>query len=67
VRANIHPRIHGLPENVNHAIKSNYLLELLRSHAVKAQLASKKTEKFNSLTDLTEVVEKPSGVVLATE
>lgn len=55
------------PENVNYAIKSNYLLELLKSHAVNAQLSSKKTEKFSSLMDLTEVVEKSSGVVLATE
>jgi len=57
----------GAPENVNYAIKSNYLLELLKSHAVKAQLSSKKIEKFNSLAELTEVVEKSSGVVLAIE
>lgn len=54
-----------LPENVNYAIKSNYLIELLKSHAVRGQLAIAEPQLPKPPTELVEMVERASGIVFA--
>lgn len=54
-----------LPENVNYAIKSNYLIELLKSHAVRGQLSISEPQPPKSPTELVEMVERASGIVFA--
>lgn len=55
------------PENVNYAVKSNYLLELLKSHSVRATLQNSKPEKLMQLPELTEMVERAGGMVFAAD
>ena len=55
----------GTPENVNYAIKSNYLLELLRNHSVRADFQTSKPDRSLQLPELTQLVEKASGMVFA--
>jgi S1-C subfamily serine protease len=54
----------SLPENVNYAVKSNYLLELLRSHKVRAKVETRASGKELRLVDLAARVEKATGLII---
>ena len=57
----------SLPENVNYAIKSNYLLELLNTHRVKAKSETRKMSSGLKMTTLTENVEKATALIYASD
>lgn len=57
----------SLPENVNYAVKSNYLLELLNSHNVRAKPDVRKIGKDLKMTTLTENVEKATVLILTSD
>lgn len=55
-----------LPQNVNYAIKSNYLLEVLASiSGLEGKLAPQNQRKFKGLDDLTSIAERSIALVLA--
>lgn len=55
-----------LPQNVNYAVKSNYLLEVLASiSGLEGKLAPQNQKKFKETDDLISIVEKSIALVLA--
>ena len=60
-------RSSSLPENVNYAVKSNYLIELLNSHSVRAKYDTRKLSKELKMTTLTENVERATALILTSD
>ena len=55
-----------LPQNVNYAVKSNYLLHLIETvPGVRSKLSTKPRRSFSSLASLTQFVEEATAIVLA--
>jgi S1-C subfamily serine protease len=53
----------SIPENVNYAIKSNYLLELLRSDSVRARIDTKGSMTDLSIPEVSERTEKATVLI----
>ena len=54
-----------MPQNVNYAVKSNYLLELLTGNHLDNNLLRPNKKSFQNLEDITAIVEKATARVVA--